>query len=239
MSRRRTLPHSIVPFTNADKSEEERWTKKRARDIANFPNPSRILLVGPPGLGKSTLIKNILIRQAPPFDEAYVVHEDAEGTQEYEDLEPTEMMGDIPDLEWFNELPTHDEDGNTIKRCMILDDLEFTSAHKERLKNLATLLRYASTHKGFTVYLAHQDMFSLPTIARKMCNVFCVRRPRARQEVTLIENRCGLAKGDLKALFDTCCREPRDCLVIDHTLRSPAPLRKNVWEVIPETLHEA
>jgi hypothetical protein len=169
----------------------------------------------------------------------YVIHEDAEGTHEYDDLEPTEIMGDIPDLEWFNDLPTHDEEGTAIKRCLILDDLEFQSAHRERLKNLATLLRYASTHKGISVYLANQDMFSLPSIARKMCNVYVIWRPKSRNEVSLLENRTGLAKGSLKVLFETICTDPRDCLVVDHTINSPARLRKNVFEVIPETLYEA
>jgi hypothetical protein len=228
-----SLPDGVVPFRNADKALEERWTPSRAIDLGNFPNPSRILLVGPPGGGKSTLVKNLIIHQNPPYDEVYVVHEDADLTAEYDEMEPTAMMEEIPDLEWVNALPTEDAKGAPIKRCIIVDDLEFTAAKKDRLKALAQLMRYVSTHKSITVMLAHQSMFDLPPLAKKMASVFIVWPPRARTEAGLIENRVGLPKGSLRALFARYCTSPKDSLCIDWTDGSPARLRKNVFEALP------
>jgi len=146
-------PQGIVPFRNADKPVEEVWNERRGRDIANFPNPSRILLVGGPNLGKSTLIKNLIIHQRPRFDEVYVVHLDAGVTRDYEDLEPTAIMAEVPPLAFWSDLPDRDDDnGGRIKRCVIVDDLELTHAHKERLKNLGILFRYASSHKNLSIY---------------------------------------------------------------------------------------
>ena len=135
-------PKKIVPIKCADKIGVEHWTPERARDLGNFPSPARILLLGPCGVGKSTLIKNLILHARPRFKEVYIIHEDADATKEYDDLEPTDKFNEVPDLNFWN------YDGPYIKRAVIVDDLELTSAHKERLKNLAIMFRYAST-QGF------------------------------------------------------------------------------------------
>ena len=71
-------PKEIVPIKCADKVGVEHWDEKRARDLANFPSPFRMLLLGPPNTGKSTLIKNIILHIRPRFKEVYVVHPDAD-----------------------------------------------------------------------------------------------------------------------------------------------------------------
>ena len=225
-------PQGIVAFKNGDKPTEEIWNDRRARDIANFPNPSRILLVGGPNLGKSTLIKNLIIHQRPRFDEVYVVHLDAGVTRDYEDLEPTAIMAEVPPLAFWSDLPDRDtaDPRHRIKRCVVVDDLELTHSHKERLKNLGILFRYASSHKNLTIYFAHQSFFDLPTLIKKMANVFIIWRPRARNELALIENRVGMPAGALEHLFDTVAAEPRDSICVDHTLRTPAPIRLNVFQ---------
>ncbi len=115
------MVNEIIPIKNADKTHTEKWTESRAKkDISNLPNPSRILLLGPPSVGKSTLIKNLIIHQDPPFEEVYLVHEDAEYTNEWLDLEPTECFSEIPDLEFWER-----DEGKFKKRAIILDDLEY------------------------------------------------------------------------------------------------------------------
>ena len=41
--------------------------------MLNFPHPFRGVLLGPPNTGKSTSVKNILIRADPPFKKVTVV----------------------------------------------------------------------------------------------------------------------------------------------------------------------
>ena len=126
------------------------------------------------------------------------------------------MLGDVPPLEYWNELRAGDDpDGYPVKRLAIVDDLELTGANKERLRNLAILFRYVSTHKGMSVLLCHQSFFDW--------------RPRATSEYALLDNRCGLPKGTLRMLFKTIAPGEQDSIMIDHTPNSPAPIRLNIW----------
>jgi hypothetical protein len=218
--------NAIQAIRNPDKVGAESWNPSRARDIGNFPSPSRILLLGPCGKGKSTLIKNLIIHQKPRFEEVYLIHQDAGVTKEYKDLECTSEMSEVPDISFW------DYEGSFRKRAVIVDDLELTSANKERLKNLALMFRYVSTHKGLTVYFAHQSFFDVTPLIKKMSNVYILWPPRARSELSMIENRINLPDGTLKELFATVATGHYDSICVDMTKDSPAPLRKNIWEVI-------
>ena len=218
-------PKEIVPIRCADKVGAERWTPER-KDIGNFPSPARILLLGSCGVGKSSLIKNLIIHARPRFEEVYLIHEDAHATKEYDDLEPTDKFDEVPPLEFWN------YDGKYKKRAVIVDDLEQTAANKERLKNLAIMFRYASTHKGLTIYFAHQSFFNVMPLIKKMSDVIILWKPKARNELSMIENRCGLEDGTLKELFKTIATKHRDSITIDLKEASPAPIRLNVWTPI-------
>ena len=92
------IPKEIMPIKCSDKVGSESWNDERAKNIGNFPSPSRILLLGPWGVGKSCLIKNLILQQRPRFQEVYLIHADAFISKEYDDLQPTEKFTDIPDI---------------------------------------------------------------------------------------------------------------------------------------------
>ena len=100
------LPNKIIPISNADKSFHEKWYDKR--NMLNIPHPFRACCLGPPNVGKSTVIKNLIIRQHPPFEEIFVIHCDAEHTQEYKDLgDEVHMLSSIPAPEhWEGKVKT-------------------------------------------------------------------------------------------------------------------------------------
>ena len=220
------LDKQIMPISNPDKIGAETWNKKRAKDIGNFPSPSRILLIGSCGTGKSTLIFNLICHQDKPFDEVFLIHEDAEFTTEYDSLDVTQKLSEVPELEFW------ETDNKYLKRAVICDDIELTSANKERIKNLAIMFRYASTHKNLTIYFAHQSFFSILPLIKKMSNVFIIYKPRARNELAMIENRVGMPKDSLKELFKTIAPNNKDSICIDLTDNSPCKLRLNIWTPI-------
>ena len=75
-----TRPSESLLLRNKDKRGHESWNPSRAKDIGNFPSPARILLLGPCGVGKSTLIKNLILHQRPRF-------EDSRGSGVYERIQ--------------------------------------------------------------------------------------------------------------------------------------------------------
>jgi hypothetical protein len=135
-------------------------------------------------------------------------------------------LSEVPPLNFW------EYEGKHIRRAVIVDDLELTSANKERLKNLAIMFRYASTHKGLTIYFVHQSFFNVLPLIKKMSNIYVLWKPRAYNELSMIENRVGLPTNTLKELFKTIATGHRDSICVDLTENSPAKLRLNIFQKI-------
>ena len=217
------LPKKLIEIKNADKGWTEHWSESRSKDIANFPHPSRISLIGPPSVGKSFICKHLLLHQKPMFKEVYIIHGDSQETREFDDFEPTLMMSEFPDISFW--------DGN-VKTLVIVDDVEYSSLSKEQQSRMNKLVRYGSSHKNLTLYFTHQNFFSLPILVRKLCNVFIIWKPRALGELKMIANRVGMRADELEYIFDNICIDYRDSLCIDLHYKTPALLRKNIWQPI-------
>jgi hypothetical protein len=217
------LKKSLCDIKNIDKSFTEKWTESRASDISNFIHPCRIAIIGPPSTGKSFLCKHLIMHQRPMFSEVYIIHGDHDCTGEYEDIEPTMMMGDFPPVDFWD---------SSQKTLVIIDDIEYSNLTSEQEARMNKLVRYVSSHKNVTCYFTHQNFFSLPSLVRKLCNVFIIFKPRSSSELKLIANRVGIKPPDIDYIFENICNQYRDSLCIDLTFNSPAKLRKNIWSKI-------
>ena len=219
-------PKKMIIIKNPDKVGHEEWDKNHIKDLCNFPSPIRASIIGPCGCGKSLIAKQIVLHARPKYQEVILIHQDAEMSREYDDLECTEKLSEVPDLSYW------DYEGPHVKRLCIIDDLELSSAHKERIRNLCIMFRYASTHKGLSIVFCHQSWFDILPLIKKMSNVFIIFKPRAQNEITMIENRCGYPKHTFQDIFKTICPGFFDSICVDLTRGTPAPLRKNIWEKI-------
>ena len=223
----------LVAFENADKEWHESW--ETGRGLLNFPHPWRALLTGPPGTGKSTTAKNILIRANPPFERVIVVHADPEHTKEYEDIqcddkESVVMTAEIPDPQCFNEEVDANGEAFLPKTLLIIDDLDLRSLNKEQKRRLDRLLGYVSTHRSVSVAVCTQDAFNLPPACRRMISLYILWRSPDMEALSMIASKVGVK--NLQALFDTHCKQKRDSIWIDNTDGSPAPLRLNGFTVL-------
>jgi hypothetical protein len=218
------LPNEILKIENADKTFHEKW--HTGRDICDFPHPVRIGILGKVGLGKSTIAKNIFLRSQAsdnPYEQLLIIH-GSDSTKEWDDLEPTMILNDIPDPQDLTQ--------NDKKTMIIIDDFEMSGLPKQSLKNLSSLFRFVSSHHNISIIICYQSFFDMPSIIKKCCNVFIIYRPNDRDELGTIARRVGMTKKDMLYIFDNFMKEKRDTLCIDMTEDSPAPLRKNLFTPI-------
>lgn len=216
------LPKEILHIKNADKGFHEKWTK--GRDPLNIPHPFRCVLMGKPNSGKSTIIKNLILRALPEFEKVIIVHCDPENTREYDDLgENIIMLGDIPSPEEWNAQE---------KTLCILDDIELTKLPKDQKRCLSRLFGYVSTHKNVSVCLTSQDCFSIDPLVRRCSNLWVIWKPTDLDAFNMIGKKCGMTSAGLNHIFDKFMPNTRDSLWIDLTDNSPFPLRKNGYEML-------
>ena len=163
------------------------------------------------------------MHQRPFFKELYIIHGDADVTTEFDDLEPTMMMSTIPPVEFWD---------SQMKTLCIIDDIEYSALSKEQMARLNKLFRYVSSHKNVTIYVTHQNFFSLPSLVRKLCTTFVIWKPRSTTELKLIANRIGLKPETLTHIFETICTGYRDSLCVDFNQNTPSVFRRNIFEPI-------
>jgi hypothetical protein len=216
------LPNKILALPNPDKLFHENWYK--GRNMLNIPHPWRCVALGPPNVGKTTIVKNLLLRADPPFEEVVVIHCDGGYTKEYDDLgESMEMLSEIP----------APEDWDGIKKTLVvLDDLEFKGMNKGQKRNLDRLFGYCSTHKNISVILCSQDAFNVPPIVRRCSNLWVLWRCPDLDAMATCARKTGMQASGFNSIFNHLMCEHRDSLWLDTTAGSPYPMRKNGFELI-------
>ena len=211
----------MIPFGNKDKGFHESWYPRR--DLLDIPHPFRMVLLAKPNGGKTTLILNIILRIAEgpqPFRRIVIVHCDPDATREYEDVEHTSLTS-IPGADFFDA---------RVKTLVILEDLNYLDMGTEQRGKLERLFGYVSTHKNVSVILTAQDPFRLIPSVRRCANVFVMWNNHDGDMIKRLARKCGMTPEKLVKLFEEHCQEAHDCIWIDSTAGSPAPIRKNGFQ---------
>jgi hypothetical protein len=190
--------------------------------MLDIPHPYRAVLFGPPNSGKSLIIKNLLLRAKPEFEELFVIHPDINFTKEYDDVDATML----------SEVPAPEEWEGKNKTLVIIDDMEFKQMNKEQKRNLDRLVNYASTHKNISVILTAQDAFNVPPSVRRSANLFVLWKTPDMDSLAQVARKNGLKGDELRALFKNIANKPYDSIWVDNTTNSPYPLRLNGYKVI-------
>jgi len=215
------MEKKILPIMSPDKDFTERWDEKR--DMLNFPSPFRMILCGPPGCGKTRLIKNICLRIKPCFNEIKIYNKDIDNI-EYDDCNAIVIDKLPPVCDWNKD--------TKIKKLLIIDDNILEEMDKKELVALKKLAGYGCTHLNYNIMIASQGFINIDHFFRKCANIFIIWRGTSDTDMAIIAPRIGYKSKDLLFLLKKYCLLKSDFLLIDLTQNTPHPLRKNGYEII-------
>lgn len=225
------LPQELIHIKNKDKSFHESWSP--GEDPLNFPHPFRILFAsgGKPNMRKTNTLKNVIIRQFPPFEKIYLVHCGGFATEEYDDFN-AELLEELPE-------PYDDElFPRKRKTLLILEDLNYTNMNRPTKTKLDRLYGYTSTHQSLTIMTTVQGFFQIPHIVRQMSNVIVLWKTKCIDSMDIIRRRIDMKKEMFYPLIEKYLIEKHDALWIDDTIESPYPIRINGFQILHPEEHK-
>jgi hypothetical protein len=218
-------PNEIMIIPNKEKSFHEKWFK--GRNMLNFPHPYRILLCSiQPNLGKTNIVKNIILRANPKFKEIFLLHCGEDIQTEYDDIE-YECISSLPEI-------NSDVFDSKTKTLLIIEDKNFKYMSRDDLHRLDRCYGFISTHRNLSIICCSQSFFDVPCSVRRMSNIYVLWKSKDLDSMKTIGRRCGLKKEELYHLIHTYLKDAHDQLWIDCTKNSPYPIRLNGFTCIDE-----
>lgn len=209
---KKSLPDTLLPIPCTDKEGwSESWDKKR--NWLNIPHPWRGVFTGPPSSGKSTAIKNIIVRAKPKFKEIIVCHLD-ENSTEWKDC-GAKMVKVLPEPTSFD---------RTQKRLLILEDLNLSDMSKADKNKLNRLMGYASSC-NLSIAITCQNAYDLSPSVRRMANLYVIFKQPDLNSLIMLASRTGLKSKHMLYIMTRLLKQPHSSLWIDTQRNSPANYR--------------
>lgn len=246
---------ALLIFENPDK----KGTRPSGDDPAMPRWPFRLLLAGPPGVGKRNMLLNLLFRLNPPPSAVHIVHYDPD-TPEYQVVEelgvpmyyysaedfPTAENLENPDPVPVGDTANDDledaeplDDGEAGKcPLVIIDEITEEQLGKDGKARLERLMNYGSTHKNTSVCYSIQAVTNVPPKARRAFNQFCLWPQPDEGATNMAATRAGVPPAMLKELFGLCT-DRHDSIWVDCDQPPDSPLRFRLNFLTPITAEEA
>jgi DNA polymerase III delta prime subunit len=223
--------------------------------------PFRLLLAGPPGVGKRNMLLNLIFRLEPPPTAIHIVHCDPE-TPEYEELETLgvpmyywaaddfpsvdeisapepapvgEQVAAEPDEDLVGDVATGAEGDAPL---VILDEITTEMLNLEGRSRLERLMNFGSTHRNASVCYSIQAVTNVPPKARRAFNQFCLWKQPDEQASTMAATRAGVPPAMLQELFGLC-QDRHDSIWIDCDQHPDSPWRFRLNFLTPITATSA
>jgi hypothetical protein len=168
--RRKTPAVQCIPCSD----KEGRSTLPPQDHVCSMPVGSRVGICGPANVGKSSLLKNLLLRSSPSdeggFREIFVIHGSTLST-EYDIVDHTKVTwADCTPEFWAAKSEEHS--GGPMALCV--DDCAYADMTKAERANAYATVQFVCSHMGVTAFLVAHSWTALTPRLRRQCNVVCL-----------------------------------------------------------------
>lgn len=199
--------------------------------------PFRILIVGASGSMKTTVATDLIRRMNNTFGNIKVITKAQEPIYDYlkskipaSHFQVTEGITTVPDLRDFDE----DDEMKQLQHLVIFDDLVLEDPKIQQRLIAPYFIRGRKIAKGINCIYITQSYYQTPsTIRKNLTHIFIKKLANNRDLMRILsEYNLGLDREVLLNIYNYCCRENEDFLMIDLGAKSENKFRKNYLEVI-------
>ncbi len=216
------------------KYESKNQQKNPIRNVLAPQTPSRILMIGSSGCGKTNLLLN-LIYDLLPWSRLYIYAKDLNEEKYIQLKEACEQVKQIDeDFEFTfdsTDIVNVDELDPDEHNLIIFDDFVCDKSSFDSISELFIRGR----KKNATLIFLTQSYFDTPKIIRLQCNYFCFWKFNDEREQTEIHKNhsFGLTKKEFKDVFDEATNDPHSFLFLDTLNKNQSyRIRKNLNQPI-------
>ena len=196
------------PTVIAVESEDKKGYDKTppCNHPCSMPRRSRVALCAPPGHGKTSLIKNLLIRSRSdkdPWAAVVVITGVGDFCKEWDKVEHTKTDFATADEKFWADM-SKKHSGKPI--ACIVDDMNYADLSPKERSNAYKLMQFVCTHMNVTAFLASHSWVQLIPRLRRACDIVILWSPTSggSDQLNYIARSLGLPKPLLVEAFSHC-----------------------------------
>ena len=211
---------TIIPIDSEDKKGLD--PEPPQDHPLSMPRGSRVCLLAPPGHGKTSCIKNLLLRSSP-FAAVVVISGVGEHTSEWSKVVHTKTNFTEASEDWWGALSKLHK-GKPL--ACVVDDMNYADMSPKERSNAYKLVQFVCTHLNVTCFMASHSWVQLIPRLRRACNVVVMWPPThgGAEQLSYISRSLGLPKPLLEEAFGECA--PKYEPIVVYT--DPPPGRNTV-----------
>jgi len=219
----------VIVFENTDKAGwTENWNMKEC--YSDFPHPFRALIIAPVSRGKTSLIKNFIMKQKDPKPfEKIIIYHHTDTTTEYNDL----TNFDPNNVCFIDHIPVVEDIDPNYKTLIIIDDVYVKKLNKKDAADIDRLYSYLSSHCNCSIIMTSQQFFNVPLSLRELMNIFCIFKIDNVDRLQRMSKGLGFVKDALRIVFKKYCPDDHDFITIDNTKNTPRKFRFHLSHKLP------
>lgn len=199
--------------------------------------PFRILIVGASGSMKTTVAVDLMRRMNNTFGNIKIITKAQEPIYDYlkslippSHLQITEGITTTPDLRDFEE----DDEMKELQHLVIFDDLVLEDHKLQNRLITPYFIRGRKIAKGINTIYITQSYYQTPSTIRKNLTHIIIKKLANNRDLMRIlsEYNLGLDKDTLLRMYNYCCRENQDFLMVDLGAPAESKFRRNYLEIL-------